>query len=245
MDFQSSGRRSRALIDDLAAFLRMQADTAGNGDMLQALGTSFGCLAAPATRPRDMPPATAGSIHEATRAAVKRFATRPLRDMTQLGPVGRAMQRDANRASAASRAGCDLIRGEPCRSQLEDVVLCRRQLGHRRDDVCLHSPNVELSRVTRDRRVIVLQRGEERAGAGEAQTKRDRAVLRNARDVRPLARVSYEVGRRDIPGTRPLPKPMTTNSTPIVGMATNAHGMMLRLRSRNASPGFAGSKYAV
>jgi erythromycin esterase len=90
MDFQASGRRSRALIDDLAAFLGMQADTAGNGDMLQALGTSFGYLASPATRPRDMPAATADSIHEATRAAVKRFATRPLRDVTQLGPLGQA-----------------------------------------------------------------------------------------------------------------------------------------------------------
>ena len=90
MDFQASGRRAKALIDDLAAFLRMQRDTAGNGAMLQALGTSFGYLASPATRPRDMPAATADSIHEATRAAVKRFATLPLRDVSQLGSMGQA-----------------------------------------------------------------------------------------------------------------------------------------------------------
>ena len=90
MDFQASGRRAKALIDDLAAFLRMQADTTGNGAMVQALGASFGYLASPATRPRDMPAATADSIHEATRAAVKRFSTLSLRDVSNLGPMGQA-----------------------------------------------------------------------------------------------------------------------------------------------------------
>ena len=90
MDFQPSGLRSRRLMADLTDFLAAQRDTVGTGAMLTALGTSYGYLTAPATRPRDMTPATADSIHAATRTAVQQFASRPLRDVPALGAMGEA-----------------------------------------------------------------------------------------------------------------------------------------------------------
>lgn len=90
MDFQPSGRRGRLLTADLERFLGAQRDTAGAGAIVRALATSYGYLTGAVVRPRDMPPATADSIHEATRTAVKQFAAQPLRDVPDMGALGEA-----------------------------------------------------------------------------------------------------------------------------------------------------------
>jgi erythromycin esterase len=90
MDFQPSGLRSRLLLADLARFLAAQRDTVGSGAILRSLGTTFGYITSPATRPRDMAPATADSIYGATRSAVQQFVSRPLTDVAAMGAVGEA-----------------------------------------------------------------------------------------------------------------------------------------------------------
>ena len=90
MDFQPSGLRSRQLMGDLTAFLAAQRDTTGTGAALRSLGTTFGYLTAPATRPRDLPPATADSIYAATRSAVQDLISRPLQDVPAMGAMGEA-----------------------------------------------------------------------------------------------------------------------------------------------------------
>ena len=90
MDFQPSGRRSRQLLADLGRFLAAQRDTTGGGAIVRAIATPYGYLTAPATRPRDMAPATTDSLYESARDAVKRFSTRPLRDAPEMGTLGEA-----------------------------------------------------------------------------------------------------------------------------------------------------------
>jgi erythromycin esterase len=90
MDFQPSGRRAQLLMADLERFLAAQRDTTGTASIVRALGTSFGYLTAPATRPRNVAPATADSLREATRTAVRQFATLSLRDAPNLGALGEA-----------------------------------------------------------------------------------------------------------------------------------------------------------
>lgn len=90
MDFQPSGLRGRQLLADLQAFLGAQPDTTGTGDILGALGTTYGYLTSPATRPRTIASATADSIYAATHAAVRQFMTRSLRDVPEMSALGEA-----------------------------------------------------------------------------------------------------------------------------------------------------------
>ena len=90
MDFQPSGLRSRQTMVDLAAFLGAQRDTTGTGAALRSLGTTFGYLTSPSTRPRDLAPAAADSIYGATRSAVQDLVSRPLENVPAMGVMGEA-----------------------------------------------------------------------------------------------------------------------------------------------------------
>jgi len=86
MDFQPSGGRARLMLDDLAAFLGAQPDTAGAGSAITALRSTYGLLFSAPARFVTMP----DSLRDALRITIAALGARLLHDAPALGGLGEA-----------------------------------------------------------------------------------------------------------------------------------------------------------
>lgn len=86
MDFQPSGSRARLMLDDLAAFLGAQPDTAGTGSAITVLRSTYGLLFSAPARFVAMP----DSLRVAMRGTIAALGSRALRDAPALRGLGEA-----------------------------------------------------------------------------------------------------------------------------------------------------------